>query len=123
MATILIIGASRGIGRQTVKQALDAGYQVKALARSAKAIAINHPALTKIPADAQDDRVLTDVLKEVAPLIEPPIVVDFASADRTNAAIKDRRFRVHVSCYGTTRSADQTASFETAVHSKNSIVR
>ena len=36
MATILVIGASRGIGLKTVEQALDAGHAVRALARSAE---------------------------------------------------------------------------------------
>jgi NAD(P)-dependent dehydrogenase (short-subunit alcohol dehydrogenase family) len=34
MATVLIIGASRGIGLEAVKAALDAGHAVRALARS-----------------------------------------------------------------------------------------
>ena len=35
MAKVLIIGASRGIGLETVKAALLAGHNVRALARSA----------------------------------------------------------------------------------------
>ncbi len=42
MPTLLIIGASRGIGLEAVKAALTAGYTVRALARSANAIALNH---------------------------------------------------------------------------------
>jgi len=38
VATVLIIGASRGIGLETVKAALQAGYSVRALARSARRI-------------------------------------------------------------------------------------
>ena len=34
VATVLIIGASRGIGLETVKCALEAGHIVRALARS-----------------------------------------------------------------------------------------
>ena len=33
MAIVLIIGASRGIGLETVKAALEAGHSVRALAR------------------------------------------------------------------------------------------
>jgi nucleoside-diphosphate-sugar epimerase len=54
MPTILIVGASRGIGLATVKAALAAGYTVRALARSADAIAINDPRLEKISGDALD---------------------------------------------------------------------
>lgn len=54
MATILIVGASRGIGLETVKCALDAGHRVRALARSADRIAIRHPQLEKITGDALD---------------------------------------------------------------------
>ena len=51
---VLIIGASRGIGLETTRQALDAGHQVRAFARSAAAIALTHPALEKRPGDALD---------------------------------------------------------------------
>ncbi|MEQ1652327.1 MAG: SDR family oxidoreductase [Hyphomicrobium sp.] len=52
MATILIIGASKGIGLETVKAALDAGHTVRAFARSALGIAITHERLEKIAGDA-----------------------------------------------------------------------
>ena len=54
MATILIIGASRGIGLEAVKRGLEAGHHVRALARSADEIAITHPNLEKIAASALD---------------------------------------------------------------------
>lgn len=54
MKTILIIGASRGLGLETVRQGLEAGYHVRALARSANEIAINHPELEKISASVLD---------------------------------------------------------------------
>jgi hypothetical protein len=40
VATVLIIGASRGIGLETVKAALKAGHSVRALARSARRIRV-----------------------------------------------------------------------------------
>ena len=52
MATVLIIGASRGIGLETVKAALEAGHSVRALARSARRIAVDHPKLKKMAGDA-----------------------------------------------------------------------
>jgi NAD(P)-dependent dehydrogenase (short-subunit alcohol dehydrogenase family) len=47
MATVLIIGASRGIGLEAVKAALAAGHSVRALARSARRIRLDHPKLEK----------------------------------------------------------------------------
>ncbi len=52
MATILVIGASRGIGLETVKAALAAGHDVRAFARSAQSIPVEHAKLTKISGDA-----------------------------------------------------------------------
>jgi hypothetical protein len=52
VATVLIIGASRGIGLETVKAALEAGHSVRALARSARRIPIDHPKLEKMAGDA-----------------------------------------------------------------------
>ena len=52
MATVLIIGASRGIGLETVKAALEAGHSVRALARSARRIPVDHPKLEKMAGDA-----------------------------------------------------------------------
>jgi len=54
MATVLVIGASRGIGLETVKRALDAGHRVRALARAAASIPIDTPALEKLAGDALD---------------------------------------------------------------------
>jgi putative NADH-flavin reductase len=52
VATVLIIGASRGIGLETVKTALEAGHSVRALARSARRIPVDHPKLEKMAGDA-----------------------------------------------------------------------
>ena len=49
---VLIIGASKGIGLETTRQALDAGHKVRALARSATTIAISNPSLEKMRGDA-----------------------------------------------------------------------
>ena len=51
MAKVLIIGASRGIGLETVKAALQAGHSVRALARSARRIPVDHPKLEKMAGD------------------------------------------------------------------------
>jgi putative NADH-flavin reductase len=52
MALLLVIGASRGIGLETVKRALADGHHVRALARSALTILVDQPELEKIPGDA-----------------------------------------------------------------------
>jgi putative NADH-flavin reductase len=52
VAKVLIIGASRGIGLETLKAALRAGHSVRAFARSARRIRIDDPKLEKIPSDA-----------------------------------------------------------------------
>jgi NAD(P)-dependent dehydrogenase (short-subunit alcohol dehydrogenase family) len=46
------MGASRGIGLETVKAALEAGHSVRALARSARRIRVDHPKLEKMAGDA-----------------------------------------------------------------------
>lgn len=47
MANILIIGGSKGIGLETVKQALASGHSVRAFARSADRIGVVHQSLEK----------------------------------------------------------------------------
>jgi len=49
---ILVIGASRGIGLEAVRQALERGHQVRAFARSAQSIAIESERLEKRTGDA-----------------------------------------------------------------------
>ena len=53
---ILIIGASRGIGLETTRQALAAGYEVRAMARSAAAIRLSNPKLEKVRGDALNNQ-------------------------------------------------------------------
>jgi putative NADH-flavin reductase len=49
---VLIIGASKGIGLETTRQALAAGHHVRALARSAAAMPLSDPKLEKRVGDA-----------------------------------------------------------------------
>jgi putative NADH-flavin reductase len=53
---VLIIGASKGIGLETVRQALEAGHQVRAFARSAASIDITDSKLEKFAGDALKSR-------------------------------------------------------------------
>jgi len=52
MMRVLIIGASKGIGLETTRQALLAGHHVRAFARSAAAMALSDPNLEKVRGDA-----------------------------------------------------------------------
>jgi putative NADH-flavin reductase len=54
MSKVLVVGASKGVGLETVKAALAAGYAVRALARSAAGIALDEPRLERIAASATD---------------------------------------------------------------------
>ncbi len=54
MARLLIIGASRGIGLAVTTLALEQGFEVRAFARHASSIDINHERLEKYEADALD---------------------------------------------------------------------
>jgi len=52
MAHILIMGGSSGIGLETVELALERGHRVRAFARSASRIELDHPDLEKFDGDA-----------------------------------------------------------------------
>ena len=49
---VLIVGASKGIGLETTRQALDAGHHVRALSRSSATTAISDPRLEQVRGDA-----------------------------------------------------------------------
>ncbi len=56
MSRVLIIGASKGIGLETTRQALEAGHRVRAFSRSAMAGGVASPNLEKRRGDALDGR-------------------------------------------------------------------
>jgi putative NADH-flavin reductase len=70
VATVLVIGASRGIGLETLRCALKAGHKVRALARSAASIPISHPDLEKVTGDALDRGAVVRVLAGVDAVIQ-----------------------------------------------------
>jgi len=70
MPTLLIIGASSGIGLETVEAALAGGHRVKALARSAHTIAINDARLEKIGGDARDPDTIARALEGADAVIQ-----------------------------------------------------
>lgn len=70
MATILVVGASRGLGLETVKAALAADHRVRAFARSAAAIPVDDPTLEKIAGDALDKSAVLRAAEGVDGVIE-----------------------------------------------------
>jgi uncharacterized protein YbjT (DUF2867 family) len=77
MANVLVIGASRGIGLETVRTALSRGYRVRALARSAAGIPIQDGGLAKISGDALDSDTVRTTLQDVDAVIQT-LGVDFS---------------------------------------------
>src|SRR4029450_12432738 len=70
LAKVLIIGACRGIGLETVEAGLDAGHWVRALARSARRIRLEHPKLEKIAGDALETATVKRALSGVDVVIQ-----------------------------------------------------
>ncbi|HSF25270.1 MAG TPA: SDR family oxidoreductase [Blastocatellia bacterium] len=70
MAKLLIIGASRGIGLETVKAALRDGHRVRALARSAASIPIENAELEKLSGNALDNDTVKNALERVDVVIQ-----------------------------------------------------
>ena len=56
MARVLIIGASKGIGLETTRQALKAGHRVRALSRSVAGNILSNPNLEKVRGNALESR-------------------------------------------------------------------
>ncbi|TAK87446.1 MAG: SDR family oxidoreductase [Betaproteobacteria bacterium] len=59
---LLIIGATRGIGRELAKQALASGHRVTALARHPERLAIEHERLRKVQGDILDAQSLSSAM-------------------------------------------------------------
>lgn len=70
MSVVLVIGASSGIGYETVKAALSAGHEVRAFSRSAKNISISHPNLVKLNGDARSGADVSAAMQGVDAVIQ-----------------------------------------------------
>ena len=77
MAKVLIIGASRGIGLETVRAALRASHRVRALARSAARMPIQDANFDTVSGDALDRDTIRDALQDVEVVIQT-LGVNFA---------------------------------------------
>jgi uncharacterized protein YbjT (DUF2867 family) len=73
---VLVIGASRGIGLETVKALLAAGNNVRALARSASKIALGDPHLEKVDGNALEQATVARALSGVDAVVQS-LGVDF----------------------------------------------
>ena len=73
---VLIVGASKGIGLETTRQALEAGHNVRALARSATAIAVSNPSLEGLTSRLQPDALASadNQYTHGEPVISEPMV-------------------------------------------------
>jgi putative NADH-flavin reductase len=70
MARVLIIGASKGIGLETTRQALAAGHTVRAFARSAADIYISDSKLEKVRGDALRSKDIVAAVKGMNAVIQ-----------------------------------------------------
>jgi putative NADH-flavin reductase len=70
MAKVLIIGANRGIGLETVKAVVGAGHSVRALARSAESIPVQNPRVEKVPGNALDSSTIRSAVEGMDAVIQ-----------------------------------------------------
>jgi putative NADH-flavin reductase len=70
MAHILIIGGSSGIGLETVELALERGHRVRAFARSASGIELDHPELEKFDGDALEPESVATALDGIDAVVQ-----------------------------------------------------
>ena len=77
MARVLIIGASKGIGFETTLQALEAGHQVRAPARSAAGIGLSDPKLEKVRGDALISKDIEAALNGIEVVIQTLVPVQY----------------------------------------------
>ena len=67
---VLIIGASKGIGLETTRQSINAGYNVRAQSRTPVTIESSHPNFEKISGDALKSEDIAMALSDVDIVIQ-----------------------------------------------------
>lgn len=60
---LAVIGATRGIGLEVVKAALEDGFEVTALVRNPQRMTLSHPNLRVVTGDAQDPAAVAEVVE------------------------------------------------------------
>lgn len=70
VARVLILGASKGIGLETVHNAINSRHLVKAFARSAQSINLDHPELEKLRGDALNQDDMNAALKDIDVVVQ-----------------------------------------------------
>ena len=70
MSHLLVIGASSGIGLETVKLGLERGHRVRAFARTASGIDLEHPQLEKFDGDALEADSVRSALGDVDAVVQ-----------------------------------------------------
>lgn len=62
-ATLALLGATRGIGRSLLEQALERGYHVRALVRRGSSLDLQHPNLSIVRGDATETQDVAELLQ------------------------------------------------------------
>jgi putative NADH-flavin reductase len=116
---LVVFGASGGTGKQIVKQALDAGHQVRAFVRNAEKLDLTHENLSVITGDALDEAAveravhgMDAVLSALGPKGKPLVIVADSTGKIVDAMKKEGVKRlVVVSVGGILQSKDQPGGF------------
>src|SRR6056297_20357 len=93
---ILVIGASHGIGLEVVRYALARGHSVRAFARGAQSIQIDHPNLEKRTGDATRSDDVKAALEHVEAAVLTPSRAS-APATATRASVRRNASRSRLS--------------------------
>ena len=128
MAHLLVIGASQGIGLETVKAALAAGHRVRAFARSAGKIGLSDPNLERFPGDALSAPDIAGALdgvevatgarrlvERLALTLQGSLMVLHSPADLAEAFVESRLGRAKGESFGTLDTGLVTLAGATAV--------
>ena len=86
MTTVLIMGASSGIGLATTSLALQRGHAVVAFARSANSIQLQHDKLRKVAGDARDS---SDVRRAIGYVAQDTFLADTSVAQNIAYGMPD----------------------------------